>query len=612
MRLIPGFLAAILLTPAFLHGQRVAGGAGAARSAPISGVHYVVRFDRTTAPRRALDVTMQFGVSGNDPVLLSVPAWTPGSYEISNFSRSISSFAVSGEAGTPRWDKYDPDTWRIFPQGARRLSVTFSFAADTLDNAMAWARPDFAFFNGTNLLPYPEGRGTDFEASVTIATESDWQVMTGMAPDTAPRTYRARNYHDLVDMPFFVGTLEIDSMRIADRWVRTATYPRGVLSGAPRDRFWRDLEGMLPPMIRVFGEMPATTYTTLIVFDSSMAGAAALEHQNSHVGIYSPFIVGHEFLPSITAHEIFHLWNVKRMRPADMVPYRYDQEQPTTWLWVSEGITDYYADLAQVRGGIVDSARFLGLTSEKMGEVAAGPVVALEDASLSTWIRPTDGSQYIYYPKGALAGLMLDILIRDGSDNRQSLDDVMRNVYQSTYKAGRGFTSQDWWNAVSKAAGGKSFADFNRRYVDGREPYPWSSLLPLAGLRLNVDSIRQPWIGLGTMVDSTGALRVTLIEPGSAAEEAGFRLDDQLLRIGDLEVSDPDFGVKFRTRFGTREGEVIPVAIVRDGSPRTLSLSVRQRVRTVETIVLDQSASPRAVRIRSGILHGTTDGQARH
>jgi len=119
---------------------------------------------------------------------------------------------------------------------------------------------------------------------------------------------------------------------------------------------------------------------------------------------------------------------------------------------VSEGITDYYADLAVTRGGIVTPEQFMNFTSDKIGNVTDSPPTALEDASLSTWIHPTDGSEYLYYPKGSLAGLMLDILIRDASDNRRSLDDVMRGLYRTTYKQGRGFTAADWWRAVSTAA----------------------------------------------------------------------------------------------------------------------------------------------------------------
>ena len=573
-------------------------------SAPITNVRYSVTFNRTTAAQRALRVSMMFNVAGNEAVLLSMPSWTPGAYEISDYVRKITGLAITGEGGTPRWDKLDPDTWRVMPNGAKSITLTFGYSADSMDNAMSWANREFAFFNGTNLFPYPEGRPAEFTANVTVNTEGDWRIVTGMTPAGTPNTWTASNYHDLVDMPFFIGPMEIDSARVGEVMFRTATYPRGIMTGRERERFWDQVKKMMPPMVRVFGELPISSYTTLILFDSALTGAAALEHQNSHVGIYSPFIVGHEFLPSITAHEIFHLWNVKRMRPAEMVPYRYDRQQPTTLLWVSEGITDYYADLAQVRGGIVDSSEFLELLTGKKGEVEAAAVISLEDASLSTWIRPTDGTQYTYYPKGALAGFLLDIMIRDASDNARSLDTVMRDVYQTTFKMGRGFTAQEWWAAVSRAAGGKSFADFNTRYVDGREPFPWSSVLTLAGMRINVDSIREPWIGVSTNVDSGGVM-VMEVERGGAAETAGVQVGDYLLRIGDIPVSDPDFGARYRARYARSEGQTVPVVVKRRGEDQSLTLPVRNRLRTVETIQMDRSASPKAMRIRSGILTGS-------
>ena len=574
-------------------------------SAPITNVRYSVTFNRATAPSRSLRVSMTFNVAANEAVLLSLPAWTPGAYEISDYVRKVTGFSVSGEGGTPRWDKLDPDTWRVMPNGARTITLSFGYTADSMDNAMSYTTREFAFFNGTNLLPYPEGRSADFTATVTVNTESDWRIATGMTPGSAPGTYTARNYHDLVDMPFFVGPLEVDSTRIGETTFYTATYPRGIMSGRDRERFWDQVKKMVPPMVNVFGDMPVSTYTNLILFDSTLAGAAALEHQNSHLGIYSPFIVDHEFLPSITAHEIIHLWNVKRMRPAEMVPYRYDRPQPTPWLWVSEGITDYYADVVQVRGGIIDSAEFLELVTGKRGEVNEAPVVALEDASLDSWIRPTDGTQYIYYAKGALAGFLLDIMIRDASNNARSLDTVMREVYQSTFKAGRGFTSQDWWGAVSRAAGGRSFTDFNERYVDGREPFPWSTVLPLAGLRLNVDSIREPWIGVSTNVDSAG-VKVMDVERDGAAQAAGVQVGDYLVRIGDIAVSDPDFGARYRARYARSDGQTVPLVVRRGGEERTLTLPVKSRVRTVETIQIDRNASPKALKVRAGILRGVT------
>jgi len=597
--------AAATTWPPLLHAQRPAPTA-AERSAVVTNLHYEVAFTRAAGRARTLHVTTTLGTGGKDAVLLSLPAWTPGAYELSYFARQVSEFRVTGEGKSLRWDKVDFDTWRIHPAGARTLTIEFDYRADSLDNAMAWSRDDFAFFNGTNLFLHPEGRDLAFGASVAIRTEEDWKVATGM-PTTGARRYAARNYHELVDMPFFVGAFDVDSQLVQGRWVRLASYPAGGLGGSARSTFWNEVQRMIPPMADAMGDVPFDDYTILTVFDSSSSGGSALEHANSHVGIYTPYIIGNTALPSITAHEIFHAWNVKLLRPADMTPYRYDRAMPTTWLWVSEGITDYYADLALVRGGIVDSTEFVGMTNAKIEEVAALPPVALEDASLSTWVHPVDGTAYIYYPKGSLAGFMLDVQIRDATDNAAGLDQVMRELYRTTAKAGRGFTGQDWWGTVTRIARGKSFTDFNARYIDGRDPFPWSTILPLAGLKMRVDSLREPRIGVLTAMDSTGrGVVVTEVEPAGAAEAAGIKAGDALVSIGDIPVTE-GFGPRFRSRYGRADGQSIPVKVRRDGRELTLSLTVRMAISTSQRIIFDPAASPKARRVRRGILTGRLD-----
>jgi predicted metalloprotease with PDZ domain len=595
-------LAACLL-PNPVAAQRQAG-AAPARSTPLANLRYEVTFDSAAAARRTLKVAVSFEVGGPGPVLLSFPGWTPGSYEIANFARFVSGFSAAAGERALDWDKLDYDTWRIDPNGARKVTVRFDYRAETLDNAASWSRPDFAFFNGTNLLPYPEGRGFDFPATVTVKTQPGWLVATGMQPAGAAGSYREANYHDLVDKPFFVGRIDLDSMQVEGRWNRLATYPAGAMTGPARSLLWDQIGKTVPKMAAVFQETPWTTYTTLLVFTPEQGGGSALEHSNSHVGIYNPGFIGNPLLASITDHEIFHAWNVKRLRPADLWPYDYGEPQETPWLWVSEGITDYYADLALMRGGVVDSAGFLGLTAEKMAQIADAPATALEDASLSTWIAPADGTQYQYYPKGSLAGLMLDVLIRDGSDNRRSLDDVMRELYRSAYKKGRGFTSADWWPAVSRAAGGRSFTEFNTRYIDGREPFPWSDVLPRAGLRVAADTVREPRVGLATGQDSSGAIIVQEVQPGSVAQEAGVKAGDHLIALGDVEIMDPDFGTAFRARFGKNEGDSLPIRVVRGADTLTLHGTVRLMTRVETRLEADSGASAKAARVRNGIFTG--------
>jgi predicted metalloprotease with PDZ domain len=597
---------ATVTVPALLPAQQQAPPA-APRSVPVTNLRYEITFDSTTAQRNVIAVAVSFDVADKGLVLLSLPSWTPGSYETSNFARFVSGFSPRAADKPLDWDKLDYDTWRIDPAGARSVTVRFDYHAVTLDNAAAWSKADFAFVNGTNIFPYPEGRGYEFPATVTVKTQPGWLVATGMEPGGAAGTYRESNYHDLVDKPFFVGRFDVDSQQVEGHWHRLVTYPAGAMSGPARSLIWDQIEKTVPKMAAVFRETPWRTYSTLMVFTREVGGGSALEHSNSHVGIYNPGFVGSPLLASITDHEIFHAWNVKRLRPADMWPYDYSRPQPTPWLWVSEGITDYYADLAMVRGGVVDSAGFLGLTDQKMQQIAEEPPTALEDASLTTWISPVDGSQYQYYPKGSLAGFMLDVLIRDASDNRRSLDDVFRELYGAAYKKGRGFTSKDWWSAVSRAAGGRSFTEFYDKYVDGREPFPWADILPRAGLRIVSDTLREPRVGIGTGQDTSGAIVVQMVQPGSVAEAAGVKVGDQLLALGNIEIMDPSFGEAFRSRFGKNEGDSLAIKVRRGTDTLTLHGTVKLSERIESRLDADPKAGDKAARVRSGIFRGTTD-----
>jgi predicted metalloprotease with PDZ domain len=219
-----------------------------------------------------------------------------------------------------------------------------------------------------------------------------------------------------------------------------------------------------------------------------------------------------------------------------------------------------------------------------------------------------DETDAIYYDKGSLAGFLLDIIIRDASDNQKSLDHVMRELYGATYKnRSRGFTGADWWGAVSRAAGGRSFTAFNRRYVDGRDPFPWDSILPLAGMRLEADSQRVARMGVSTSADSAG-VHVTSVVPGGAMAAAGVQEGDLMVSVaGDPLSDEEDFGVVFRRRMADQaEGTTYPVVVNRGGQKISLTANLRYVVVVNRRLAELENASEKAVRIRDGILTGQT------
>jgi predicted metalloprotease with PDZ domain len=587
-------------------------GSGAAMRAPsppageISDVRYDVTFDAETASRRVIHVEMSFDVGDASEVALSLPAWTPGSYELDNFARNVRDVSAH-EGGAPiRWDLQDYDTWRVYPTGQGRVTVAFDYEADQLDNGNAWSQTDFAFFNGTNLFFFPEGGDLGFRSRVVIHTENDWQVTTGLTSSGVAREYAAESYHELVDMPTFVGRFDLDSTQIDGKWYRLATYPEGTMADQARSVIWDQIQKVVPPMAAVFGVTPWQTYTTFMVFSPTFGGGAALEHSISHLGIYAPTFRLSPTLALITAHEIFHAWNVKRLRPADMWPYDYGRPMPTDMLWISEGITDYYANLAMLRGNVESVDAFYEDTEAKIDHTNSTPPVALEDASLSTWISPRDGTSDIYYDKGSLAGLMLDVLIRDATDNAKSLDDVMRALYQRAYMRGRGFTDDEWWAEVSEAAGGRSFKDFRDAYVDGREPYPWPDILPLIGLRMLTNSQKVARIGV-SMNGADQDVRVVSVQPGSSAARAGVREGDALVSVAGIPASDSNFGLEFRAKYGNAdEGTPYDIVVERGGQRLTLHTTLAFETNTASILQPDPTAAEKALRIRDGILTGTT------
>jgi predicted metalloprotease with PDZ domain len=423
-----------------------------------------------------------------------------------------------------------------------------------------------------------------------------------MDPAGGTNNFKASNYHDLTDMPFYVGRFAFDSTLIANRWVRLAWYPAASLTPTRRDRTFDWLRQFIPADIAVFGEAPFRNYTLFQRSDTVVNGGG-LEHQSSQVDEVLTSQLDAP-LAGLYSHEFFHAWNVKRLRPADLVPYRYDDAQQTTWLWVSEGVTDYYGALSRVRGGVEDSTAFFGFIADEIASIQSAPPTAVSDASLNAWINPVDGSSGLYYPKGGFIGFLLDIMIRDASNNRNSLDDVMRRLYNETYKHGRGFTAGDWWGEVSRAAAGKSFADFARRYVDGREPLPIEPVLALAGLRFVSDTVREPRLGIATATDSTG-LSITQLAPTGAAALAGAQLHDRIVSIGDVSITSDDSFEQFRSRYSGTTLTTLPLVVRRAGETLTLQMPVRLSQRSRVQVTPIANAPAKAAMVRHGILIGT-------
>jgi len=580
--------------------------------APISLIAQTAHYRVTINPAAdVFEVRAEFDLpAGRDTVLLSLPAWSPGSYDIDNYARWVHGVQAFADGRPVFWDKKDKDTWRVAAGGARRVALEFKANPDSAMLQYSLIEDGFAFFNGTNLLVYPEGTNYQFPAELEVVAPDGWRLVTGLA-DAGPHRYRADSYHDLVDAPVFAGShIWLDSVMVDGKPVRFAIAPDTAMTPAVWDSVSHALRRIAAAQNRIFGGPPYDSYTILFYAPfADMQWGGGLEHHNSQFdAIAAPFFAANretgqlgDFTRPLISHEFFHLFNVKRIRPAEMWPYQYSHEQFTPLLWWSEGVTDYYGDVTLARGGLWSVDRFINSMNSNLVQVedAAEPV-AVEDASINTWISPTyvDESQY-YYPKGSLLGLMLDIQIRDATANRHSLDEVMRTLWTDFYRRGRGFTTADLLGIIRPWFSGVD--DFYKRYVNGREALPYQQILPRGGIAVSLNETRVPYIGVVAGEAKDGGVEIGRVAANSVAAEAGLQPGDILLRVGEIGTTDPQsFGAAYRQRY-TAEGEPLQLSWRRDGQPMTGRSSVKMRLDRNWRLSRDPDATPAARAILDGI-----------
>jgi len=563
---------------------------------------------------RLFHVRADFPTRSKDTLYLSLPAWSPGNYEIQNYARYVRHFGAKTPAGQALfWDRFDKDAWRVTTARSERVTVEFDYFADTIDLSMARLTAEFGEFLGTNLFLYEEGQ-LDRPAEVRFALPAGWQVTTALG-GSGNGPYSASTYHELADAQTFVGKYSLDSLQVDGKWIRIAVWPADAYSTGVQRNMRADLEKIARTENALLGGPPYDRYTVFFnVIREPVNFGGGLEHAASQFDIMPQGAFADaagtfgDFMVPLMAHEYFHLFNVKRIRPAEMWPYDYHAEQFTPLLWWSEGVTDYYADLANLRSGLWTTERFLGNATQNMQQVESAPEPwSEEDGSVATWINEVFvNSSQLYYPKGSLTGLLLDVSLRDASDNRHGLDDVMRALYTRFYQKQKGFTTQDLLGLL-RECGLPDVDAFYQRYINGREPLPYESVLAKAGIAVARRTTSNPFLGVNAQPDETGKLVVQSVVPGSAADVAGLQPGDVLLKVGEIEThSDGDWGARYRERYRGQNGQPLTISVTRGGRPLTLDTQVRERTAVSFTLTPAAAPTPKQAKIWRGLATGST------
>jgi len=573
----------------------------------------VVRYEISlTSAARQFHVSAEFPAAGKDTLFVSLPAWSPGSYEIQNYARYVFGFTAKNSAGQPlRWDRGDKDTWRVVTGNTDRITVEFNYLADTIDLSIARAVQDFAQFLGTNLFLFEEGQ-LGRAAEVRFRVPAGWQV-TSALKGPVNGVYRAADYHELADAMTFLGRYSLDSLQADGKWIRIAVWPATDYTPAVARNLRNGVAKMAPVQNRIMGEAPYDVYTVFFnVIHEPVGFGGGLEHSFSQYDIMpaqafaDPSGTLGDFMYPLMSHEFFHLWNVKRLRPAELWPYDYRAEQYTPLLWWSEGVTDYYADLTNLRAGLWSVDQFIANTRSNIDQVEQTPEPwSAEDGSTATWIHEVYiNSSQLYYPKGSLLGFLLDISIRDATDNAHNLDEVIRGLYTRYYRQNKGFTTADLLREL-RTAGMPDLDTFYRRYVDGRDSLPYETVFAKAGLVFSRQVVTVPFVGVSSGATPSGELLVQSVTPGSSAEAAGVEPGDVLISVGDLKVTaDQDWGAAYRTRYRGRAGQPVTITVRRAGREVTLNTTVRERTNSRVTLARAPNPTAKQARIWQGIATG--------
>ena len=304
-----------------------------------------------------LEVEMQLSVPANlqvpNETNLIMPVWTPGSYLIREFERNVQDFSADSGGRPLEWTKTNKNTWSVKTNGARQWRATYRVYANEFSVRTNELNSDHAFWNNAALLIYPEG-GISKPSTLRVVPANGWKIATGLPPvDGQPNTFRADNFDLLYDSPFEVS--DFKEIKFEVRGVPHRIVIDGEGNYDP-ERMKRDVQKIVEAEVGMFGAIPYHDYTFILHLRASAGGG--IEHLNStSLGFQRNRFAtaqGWRSFYGLVAHEFFHLWNVKRIRPDALGPFDYTKENYTRSLWVAEGITSYYGDLMVRRAGLID------------------------------------------------------------------------------------------------------------------------------------------------------------------------------------------------------------------------------------------------------------------
>jgi predicted metalloprotease with PDZ domain len=623
---------------------------------PALDLQYYVRLPRPTT--HIMDVEIDVAKVQEPALDFVMPAWAPGRYAIYDFAKNVQQFEATGKENQALpWAQVDKQTWRVTTGDAGgRFRVHYRVYANDLTGSFSQLDASHANLNGASVYMYVDAHKQD-PLTLTIEGPSDWKVISGFSESTEQHTFPVPNYDVLVDTPVELSA----ECSLAEFQEREKTFRIAVHNYAQEQQESRpaaahsiqntlDLaagkvqldEALKPKVVAGSGAMsklvegvkkivdtemdmmPAPdfqTYTFIFHFAPDISAGDGMEHLNSTEIIVKGELSDYTLAEALgdAAHEFFHAWNVKRLRPAVLGPFDYTRENYTTSLWFAEGVTSYYANLTLLRSGVWSEVEFLAALAGEIEGLETEPgrlIMSAESSSFHAWfydrspqMQQTNfaNATISYYNKGLLLGMLLDLEIRGRTGGRKSLNDVLRLMYHrfceaapaSYYGPGCGYEAKDILEEAN-AVSGSDFASFFERYVSGTEVLAYNPTLALAGLKLRVTTVTGAPPDLGVITDSVATgVRIAAVRPGGAADRAGLSRDDLLIAVDELSLATEELASRLRMY---PPGAEVPFTVERHGRRQRITAKLDPPLATEYSIEQLPGATSEQVNIRNGWL----------
>ncbi|PAW95557.1 peptidase M61 [Mucilaginibacter sp. MD40] len=587
------YLITIMITPAF----------AATPPAVPAKISYTVSFPEAQA--HYAEVEMNITGLAQPTLEVKMPVWAPGSYLVREFAKNIESLSANTRGKELPVTKINKNTWKMNMTGVSSVTVKYKVYAFELSVRTSFIDASHAFLSSTGIFLYPKGMISQ-PSTVHIKPYKDWnKVSTSLEMvngDVFTRT--APNYDILYDSPLEIGTQDVFDFDVDGTHYEVAMYGGG---NYDKERLKVDMAKVIRAEVNVFGENPNKHYTFIV--HNKQRNGGGLEHLSSTVlgasrdqygtpGGYRGFL-------SLVAHEHFHLWNVKRLRPIALGPFDYDNENYTTNLWIAEGFTAYYQNMILRYAGISSPQDYLNDMAGDINTVENQPgtkVQPLAESSFDAWIkgyRPNENSYNTgisYYDKGAIVGMLLDLEIINNSNTKYSLNDVMKYMYDTYYKGKkRGYTDAEFKAGFEKFAGEK-LDDFYAKYINGLAPIDYNKYLNYAGYKLTDEFADNNEPSLGVFTNSRKI--ITTVLRGGAGWVDGLNVNDELTAIDDTPVTEMGSILK-----GKKIGDKVNVTVTRDGQRIIIPVTLKRNDAVKYSITELPDANAKQLDVRKKWLH---------